>query len=96
MPISKDEASQLLGIIRLGIDRDTRDMPVEIEKITARYSGDKKNHIFKAVYRIYDRDSENEWYSSTYIISSNMKSVYINLTTGFEVDFDPFISKTIL
>ena len=64
--------------------------------MAAKYSGYPKKYIFKAVYRISDTEADTELYSSNYIITSNLKTVFIQLLTGFEVDFDPYITKTIL
>lgn len=96
LPISKDEAQILLGMIRSGLDYGALNLEVEVEKIDAKYSGVPKKYVFKAIYRVSDQKSDEYWYSSSYIITSNLKTVYIHLITSFDVEFDPYILKTIL
>lgn len=96
MPMSKDQAQELLGFMKYNSNRDLSDKGIEFEKLNAVYSGVPEKYIFKAQYKLSESKKNKEWYHSSYIVTSNMKTVYIQLVTGFKVDFDPYITKTIL
>ena len=96
MQIEQEEAQTLLGMIRSHLDYEALKKNIEIEKVTAKYSGDKTKYVFKSVYKLTDLETNTEWYNSSYIITSNLKTVFIQLVTSFEADFDPYILKTIL
>lgn len=94
--IEKDEAQMLLGMIRSNLDYEALQKNIKIEKVTAKYSGMKSKYVFKAIYKLTDVETNRSWYNSSYIVTSNLKTVFIQLVTGFEADFDPYILKTIL
>lgn len=96
MPMSKDDAQELLGFMRFRSDESFGDFGINFERISAIYSGDSQKYIFKAVFRLSEPKKDNEWYHSSYVVTSNLKTIYVQLITGFEVDFDPYITKTIL
>jgi hypothetical protein len=96
MPLSKDEAQQFLGFMRFNSDKKFGDSGIDFERLSAVYSGEPKKYIFKAVFRLAEVKNNTEWYHSSYIVTSNLKTIYVQLVTGFEVDFDPYITKTIL
>ncbi|WP_157503032.1 hypothetical protein [Mangrovimonas xylaniphaga] len=95
-PIYKRDAQQLLGLIRLNYEQTTAGSDLEFNKITAKYSSNAGTQIFKAVYRVDNKETQITAYSASYILSGNKKTVMINLTTPFEVDFDPYLQKMIL
>lgn len=96
LSISKDEAQMLLGMIRSTMESSKKKLPLEVEKISAKYSGSPKKFVFKALYKITNNKENYEWYNASYIITSNLKTVYIHLVTSFNPNFDPYILKTIL
>ena len=83
-------------MIRSHLDYEALKKNIEIEKVTAKYSGDKTKYVFKSVYKLTDLETNTEWYNSSYIVTSNLKTVFIQLVTSFEADFDQYILKTIL
>lgn len=95
-PITKTDAQMLLGMISASYERSTRNTDLSFTKLTARYKGSEKQDIFRSIHRIDNSKTNSEVYNSTYIISSNNKTIWIQLTTPFEVDFDMFIQKMIL
>lgn len=96
-PLSRDDAQYLLGMIKLGNDKISDELGINIEKVTARYKDGVHAQIFKAIYKIDDDKKLATVYNSTYIITSNSgKTLFIQLVTPFEVDFDPFLQKMII
>ncbi len=96
-PLSRDDAQYLLGMIKIGNDKISDELGINIEKITARYKDGVNAQIFKAIYKIDDHKKLGTVYNSTYIITSNSgKTLFIQLITPFEVDFDPFLQKMII
>ena len=96
MPITRSDAQYLLGMISVSNDRTSYNSDLNFTKLSAVYHGSKDQHIFKSIYRIDNDKTDAEVYNSTYIISSNHKTVWIQLTTPFEADFDMFIQKLIM
>ena len=96
MKFSKNDAGQLLGLINLNNEKASKNTGAIFKKITAKFGGNKSQQLFKTIYRISDKNIENDMFNSTYIISAKDKTVYVQLTTGFEADFDPFIEKMML
>ncbi len=96
MPLYKRDAQYLLGMIRLGNERVAENTDLKFTKITAKYNASNGPQIFKVVHRIDNEAKQTSTFSTTYIISSNHKTVFINLTTPFDAYFDPFLQKMIL
>jgi len=95
-PFSKSNAAQILGLIRANHEKVTKKTETTFTKITAKYGGNSKQQLFKTIYKVKSKKAKNDVFSSAYIISSNDKSIFIQLTTGFKTDFDPFIDKLML
>lgn len=95
-PFSKRDASQLLGIIRLNNEKISETQNIDFTKLTAKYSGNKKQQIFKAIYKVDYSDKGTSLFSNSYIISSNRKTVMIKLTSIYDIDFNPYIQKMVL
>ncbi|WP_338731064.1 hypothetical protein [Mangrovimonas cancribranchiae] len=95
-PLYKRDAQFILGMIRKRHEAETKNMNASFEKVTAKYNSSNGVQLFKVIYKINYKDHPVDIYSTSYIISSNKKTVMINLTTPFDVYFDPFIQKTIL
>lgn len=95
-PFSKRDASQLLGIIRLNNGKVAKKQNINFNKITAKYKGNKKQQIFKSIFKVDYPEKEMLLYSTAYIISSNGKTVMIKLSSIYDIDFDPFIQKMIM
>lgn len=95
-PFSKRDASQLLGIIRLNNEKVSETQNIDFTKLTAKYSGNKKQQIFKAVYKVDYPEKGTSLFSTSYIISSNRKTVMIKLSSIYDIDFNPYIQKMVL
>jgi len=92
----KDNASQLLGLIKSNNDKVTKNSGAKFTKITAKYGGNANQQLFKAIYKISGKRMKNDMFNSSYIISSNEKTVFIQITTATKTDFDNFIEKMLL
>ncbi|WP_406684741.1 hypothetical protein N1F78_03155 [Seonamhaeicola sp. MEBiC1930] len=95
-PFSKRDASQLLGIIRMNNEKITRKENIEFTKITAKYTGNKKQQIFRSIFKVDYPETDVSTYSTAYIISSNGKTTMIKLSSIYDINFDPFIQKMII
>ncbi|WP_188374054.1 hypothetical protein [Winogradskyella haliclonae] len=94
-PIRKQDAQKLLGIIRQNQNRATENTQVEFTKITAKYSSLTSAQVFKAIFRVDLKKEKTFYFQHAYFISSNQKSVLLNLTTPMDLDLDPYIEKMI-
>jgi hypothetical protein len=92
---SRQSAGQLLGLIQLNNQKAAKDSEITFTKISAKYGGNVNQQLFKAIYKVKAKKIKQEVFNSSYIISSNDKTVFVQLTTEFEADFDPFIEKMI-
>jgi hypothetical protein len=92
---SRDNASQLLGLIQSRNNKISKNTGATFTKISAKYGGNKNQQLFKVIYKVKAKKLKNEIFNSSYIISSNEKTIFVQLTTTFEADFDPFIEKII-
>ncbi|MBP0904361.1 hypothetical protein ACFSKN_12650 [Mariniflexile gromovii] len=96
MPIHKGDAQFILGMISLNNKKIAKESNLEITKITAKYSATDKMQLFKAIHKIDHKKKQLTNYNASYILSANKKTIYIQLLTGFDVNFDPFLQKMIL
>lgn len=95
-PITRQDAKYLLGIIRQNQDQLSELTNLDYSKITAKHNNNGNTQVFKAIYKVEDRKLHYQAFQHVYFVSSNQKTVLINLTTPFEVNFDPFLEKMIL
>ncbi|MCA0153371.1 hypothetical protein [Winogradskyella vincentii] len=95
-PISRQDAKFLLGIIRQNQEELSQNSDLDYTKITAKHNDNGKTQVFKAIFKIENKKLEQQAFQHAYFISSNKKTVLINLMAPFEVYFDPFIEKMIL
>lgn len=95
-PISRQDAKFILGIIRQSQDELETQSDLTYEKITAKHNDNGKTQIFKAIFKIENKKMNQQMFQHAYFISSNKKTVLINLMAPFEVNFDPFLEKMIL
>ena len=93
MPMSKEEAQQFVGIIRASNERSFNNKEFTIEKLSAKYNGNTKEHVFKCVFMISNEKLNNEFYNTTYVVTSNDKTVLIQITSPYKGNFDPFITN---
>lgn len=96
MPIHKGDAQYILGMISMNNKKTAKESDLEITKITAKYSANNGVQIFKAIHKIEHIKKQHTSYNSSYIVSANNKTIYIQLLSGFDVNFDPFLQKIIL
>lgn len=95
-PFNKDNASQLLDLIRANNEKVSKKSDAIFSKITAKYGGNPNQQLFKTIYKVSGKHLKNDIFNSTYIISSNDKTVFVQLMTRIKTDFDPFIDKMML
>lgn len=96
MPMYKQDAQYILNMISMNHRKISNKTDLQYTKKTATYSANSGIQIFKAIHQIDDNKKELTSFNSSYIISSNNKTIYLQLLTGFDVNFDPFIEKMIL
>jgi hypothetical protein len=96
LKFDKNDASQILGLITSNNHKVSKNSGAKFERITAKYGGNTNQQLFKAIYKVSPKRVKNDVFNSSYIISSNEKTVFIQLTTDTETDFDPYIEKMLL
>lgn len=96
MPMTRQEAKYLLGMMRQQMNQSTAHMPVIIEKISSQYKGNKNDYVFKYVYKFTNTEAAYDVYNSAFFITKDFQTVFINLNTGFNAHYDPFALKTIM
>ncbi|SDB46207.1 hypothetical protein SAMN03097699_1491 [Flavobacteriaceae bacterium MAR_2010_188] len=87
------DAQDLLGMVQSKHAEVEKVTNRKYEKVTAKFSDLSSNKIFKAVYKVTGKDIKEPLYSHSYIISNAGKTLYINLYSPGELDFDPYIEK---
>ena len=95
-PLRREDAQFLLGMITASYERSSQDSDLSYTKLTAKYNDAGTQNIFRSIHRIDNQKTNMQVFNSNYIISSKKKTVWIQITTPFEVDFDMFIQKMIL
>lgn len=95
-PISRQDAKFILGFIRQSQRELETQSDLTYEKITAKHNDNGKTQIFKAVFKIENKKLSQQMFQHAYFISSNQKTVLINLMAPIQVNFDPFLEKMIL
>ncbi|WP_347925103.1 hypothetical protein [Pontimicrobium sp. SW4] len=93
---TKDDAPQLLGLITSSNDKVKENSDAVFTKMTAKYGGDINQQLFKTVYKVSGKSMKNDVYNTSYIISSKGKTVFIQLSTLDDINFDPYIEKMLL
>ncbi|MBB3125170.1 hypothetical protein FHS04_002711 [Mesoflavibacter sabulilitoris] len=98
MPLQRQDAKFLLGIISQSNRENENNLDLKYTKVTAKYDNSVGPQIFKSIFKVEDTKSIDNptFYNSTYIVSYNNKTVFIQLSTPFEANFDPFLQKMIL
>lgn len=95
-PISRQDAKLILGMVRKNQDMVSETTDLSFTKITAKHNSNGKTQIFKAIFKLENLKLQQQAFQHAYFISSNKKTVLINLMAPFEVNFDPFLEKMIL
>lgn len=96
LPISRQDARFILGIMRQEQDKYAQENGLTYEKITAKHNDNGRAQVFKAIFRVDNKKLEHKIFQHIYAVSSNKKTVLISLTAPFEIYFDPFLEKMIL
>ncbi|MFI1745600.1 hypothetical protein [Thalassobellus sediminis] len=96
MPLNKQDAQYILGLISMNNKKVSKKTDLEFTKITAKYNSNSNVQIFKAIHRIDNYKKKSTSFNSSYVVSSNKKTIYVQLLTGFEANFDLFLQKMIL
>jgi formylmethanofuran dehydrogenase subunit E-like metal-binding protein len=93
----KEDASNLLGVIRKNQEEAAKDLTRKFTKLTAKFDDSRGPQIFKAIHKIENTKKKRQVYQHSYIVSSNDHTVFINLTTPIEdVNFDIFLQKMVM
>lgn len=95
-PISRQDAKFILGIIRQSQERISEKTDLKYTKITAKHNDNGKTQIFKAIFKLENLKLGQQAFQHVYFISSNNKTVLINLMAPFQINFDLFLEKMIL
>ncbi|QIE58074.1 hypothetical protein G5B37_00370 [Rasiella rasia] len=95
-PMSRQDAQYFLGMIRQQMELGLEEHPVTVEKIASQYKGKSDDYVFKCVYKFTNTAENFENYSTTFFITHNLQTVFINLSSGFNAHFDPYALKTIM
>lgn len=95
IPFSKRDAQQLFNQMANTQKIEARKRDIEVQKISAKFNGNSKFQLFKTEYGFKAQNNKTQWYTANYIISSNNKKIFLQLTSPFPVGFDPFINKII-
>lgn len=93
---TRNDASQLLGLITANNEKVMKNSDAKFERITAKYGGTRKQQLFKAIYKVSGKSMKNDVFNNSYIISSNEQTVFIQLATAVQTDFDPYIEKMVI
>jgi len=94
-PFRKRDAQQLLNQMAQSQKREARKRAIEVEKISAKFNDNSNFQLFKTEYGFKALKNTTEWYTVNYIISSNEKTIFLQLTSPFLIEFDPFIKQII-
>ncbi|WP_151894026.1 hypothetical protein [Patiriisocius marinistellae] len=95
MSFNKEDAQQLLGMMTMNNDRVAEDTKLEYKKMTAKYNHMEGHDIFKSVYQVDDTSRKGKsWYNNSYIMTANGKTIYIQLASETDINYDPFVLKT--
>lgn len=92
-PITKTDANYILGSIRVEQMNEEAQLPITYKKISAKYFNKNNSQIFKAVFKIQNTHENYQIYQNLYFISSQSKTIIINLSAPFEAEFDNYIGK---
>lgn len=95
-PISRQDAKYILGIIRQEQEAISETTDLNYTKITGKHNDNGTTQIFKAIFKVENQKLQQQAFQHVYFISSNNKTVLINLMAPFEIDFDPFLGKMTL
>lgn len=96
MPLRKEDAQMLLGIMRQSNEAMLAGSGLKFEKVKASYSATSKLQVFKGIFKVINPKDNTQTYQSNYVVSTDSKTFFVKLTTGYEVDFDPYFKKFIL
>lgn len=95
MPFSKSESSVLLGFLSNQCADYAFATGGECEKIQGRYSGNAKTKVFKAVYKL-TKENDYTGYNTMYIVTSNYKTLSINMFSNTLENYNKFIEKIVI
>ena len=95
-PITRQDAKYLLGLIRKNQDQLSKLTDLDYTKVTAKHNNNGNTQVFKAIYKVENKKLNHQIFQHIYFVSSNKKTAFINLSTPFDVNFDPFLEKMIL
>ena len=91
--INKENAQDLLSMVRSDHNKVEKATNRTYEKITARFSDLSEILILKAIYKIDGADLKSSRYAHSYIITTKDKTLYVNAETSTDMNFDPYIEK---
>jgi hypothetical protein len=95
-PISRQDAKYILGIIRQNQDKVSETTDLKFTKLTAKHNDNGKAQVFKAIFKLENSKLQQQAFQHAYFVSSNKKTVLINLMAPFQINFDQFLEKMIL
>lgn len=95
-PISRQDAKFILGIVRQNQAKASEVTDLKFTKITAKHNDNGKAQVFKAIFKLENLKLNQHAFQHVYFISSNNKTVLINLMAPFQINFDLFLEKMII
>ena len=95
-PISRQDAKYISGIVRQSQENISNTTDLNYTKIMAKHNNNGNTQIFKAIFKVENEKLQQQAFQNAYFISSNKKTVRINLMTPYEVNFDSFLEKMIM
>ncbi|WP_299890677.1 hypothetical protein [uncultured Lacinutrix sp.] len=95
-PIYRRDAQYLLGVIRKNYENNNTNPDIISSKVTAKYSDKNGPQVFKAVFKIENNKTKDFSYNSTYIMSSNKKTIWIQVSSPYENGVDDYLTKLIM
>lgn len=93
LKFDKKDARMLLSVINNNNDKTSLQTDLNFKKITASFAKNSEFTLFKSIYKVDNFKENYHFFSTFYIISVKQQTFMINLTTPFEVNFDPYIEK---
>jgi hypothetical protein len=95
MPFTRQEAKYILGMMSQSMHDNAATSDVTFEKITGKYFSENGRQTFKAIYKLHNEKTNTVWFSTMYVISSNRKTVWVQLSTPFMINFDDTVAKMV-
>ncbi len=92
---TREDASFMLGNLSESFKKNNQSKNITVEKVTGKYYASEGRRTFKAIYKMENKKDKSTWYSTVYFVSEIDKTVYVQLSTSFMINFDPIVAKMV-